>query len=302
MSEATVLIEQLEVPLQPWIDGPRRSVDRGLTPTIAQALGIRPDQVSSYHIDRRSLDARHKPDLRFIYRLTAQVDPRAGVREGKGISVLTEPLDQSNDLFHLPLQRDLPQQPVIVGTGPAGIMAAYLLALHGCKPLILDRGQAVEQRGADLASFHDSRELNPDSNYLFGEGGAGTYSDGKLYTRVKDRRMRFLLDAFVAARAPADIRFVHHPHIGSDILPHMARRLREQIEAWGGSFRWGTTVTDIIIENGSCVGVQLDTGEKIRSDCTLIGAGHSARDLSDLGRTRHRTQSKRFSAWLPNRT
>ena len=116
MSNAHVLIDQLEVALEPWLNGPRRSVDRNLKPHIAKALGISPDKVMNYTIDRRSLDARHKPDLRFIYRLKAEIDPRAGVRESKTIQVLTEDHDQANDLFHLPLQRDLPQQPVIVGT------------------------------------------------------------------------------------------------------------------------------------------------------------------------------------------
>ena len=153
--------------------------------------------------------------------------------------------------------------PLVIGTGPAGIMAAYLLAAHGCKPIVIDRGYDVERRGADLDTFHDTRKLNPDSNYLHGEGGAGTYSDGKLYTRVKDRRMRFLLESWVEARAPKHILWRHHPHIGSDILPHMAKRLREKIESWGGIFRWGCEVTDIIEHDGHCKGVILRDGEKI---------------------------------------
>jgi uncharacterized FAD-dependent dehydrogenase len=158
-------------------------------------------------------------------------------------------------------------------------MAAYLLALHGRKPLIIDRGFDVGQRSTDIEAFHANRQLNPDSNYLFGEGGAGTYSDGKLYTRVKDRRMRFLLDAFVSARAPQNIRYIHHPHIGSDILPHMCRRLRQQIEAWGGRFRWGCTVSDIIERDGRCAGVVLADGEQIEAPYTLLAVGHSARGL-----------------------
>jgi uncharacterized FAD-dependent dehydrogenase len=163
-------------------------------------------------------------------------------------------------------------------------MAAYLLALHGCQPLIIDRGRDADRRTADLAQFHHSRNLDPESNYLFGEGGAGTYSDGKLYTRVKDRRMRFLLEAFVAARAPRHILYRHHPHIGSDLLPHMCKRLRARIEGWGGRFRFQAPVADIIRESGPdgrsrCGGVVLESGERITAPLTVIAPGHSAREL-----------------------
>ena len=242
----TVIIEQLNVALQPWLQGDKRNIDNHLKPVIAEHLGIPADHVLSYTIDRRSLDARHKPKLNFIYRLHAQVRDGTAIREQAGVQVLTHAPNQDQSLYQLPLDPDRPQQALVVGTGPAGIMAAYLLALHGCKPLLIDRGWDVDKRQSDLQQFHHNRQLNPDSNYLFGEGGAGTYSDGKLYTRVKDRRMRFLLEAFVAARAPKNILYVHHPHIGSDLLPHMARRLRQQIEAWGGRFRWGCEVTKII--------------------------------------------------------
>ncbi|MDA3963638.1 MAG: NAD(P)-binding protein [Planctomycetota bacterium] len=274
-----VSIDQLEVDITPHLDGRRVSVDHHLHDAIACHLGIARDQVHDYTIDRRSLDARHKPRLNFIYRLEARVSDGSPVREGKGVTVHTQAPDQDQSLYHLKLRDELPREPVVVGTGPAGIMAAYLLALHGCRPLVLDRGRDVSRRGADVEQFHRSRELNPNSNFLFGEGGAGTYSDGKLYTRVKDRRMRFLLEAFAAARAPREILYVHHPHIGSDILPHMARRMRAQIEAWGGRFRWEAEVSDIIERDGRCAGVVLSDGEQISADCTLIAPGHSARAL-----------------------
>jgi uncharacterized FAD-dependent dehydrogenase len=274
-----VTIDELVVPLKAWMDGPRRSVDHHLHADIAQLLKIAPEDVLNYTIDRRSLDARRKPDLLFRYRLQAQVAAEAIPSEQAGATVLTEQHDQNDPLFHLQLSDTRPRSAIVVGTGPAGIMAAYLLALHGTKVHVIDRGYPVEQRAQDLEDFHQSRAMNGDSNYLYGEGGAGTYSDGKLYTRAKDRRMRFILDAWVAARAPADIRYVHHPHIGSDILPHMARRLRYQIEAWGGSFTWGANVTDVIVENGRCQGVRLANGERFTADTTLIACGHSARDL-----------------------
>lgn len=274
-----VSIDQLEVDITPHLDGRRVSVDHHLHDAIAAHLGIDRDRVHDYRIERRSLDARRKPRLAFLYRLQVAVADGSPVREGTGVSVHTTPGDQDHELYRLALSPDRPRTVVVVGTGPAGIMAAYLLSLHGCQVLVLDRGRDVDRRGDDLARFHRTRTLDPTSNYLFGEGGAGTYSDGKLYTRVKDRRMRFLLDAFVAARAPRSIRYTHHPHIGSDILPHMARRLRRQIEAWGGRFRWEAAVSDLVVRDGRCVGVALADGERIHADACLLAPGHSARAL-----------------------
>lgn len=274
-----VNIHELRVPLKQLETLPRHSPDHHLETWIARHLHISDDQIIDYELQRRSLDARRKPELAFKYQLTCRLRAGSVPHESPGTTVLTDSPDENDSLYQLALREDLPQSPLVVGTGPSGIMAAYLLALHGCKPIVIDRGYDVERRADGIKAFHQSRELNPDSNYLHGEGGAGTYSDGKLYTRVKDRRMRFLLEAFVACRAPRHILWRHHPHIGSDILPHMAKRLRQQIETWGGSFRWGTCVEDIIIENNQCRGVVLDTGERITAPLTLIGAGHSARDL-----------------------
>ena len=275
----TVAIHELRVPLSALEKLPKHSPDHHLEKWIARHLKVPESAIIDYDLQRRSLDARRKPSLEFKYQLSCQVDGNHQPKERDGVTVQTDAPDQNDSLYQLPLRDDLPQSPIVVGTGPSGIMAAYLLALHGCKPIVIDRGFDIEKRGKDIDDFHKSRDLNTESNYLHGEGGAGTYSDGKLYTRVKDRRMRFLLEAFVAARAPKHILWRHHPHIGSDILPHMAKRLREQIEKWGGTFRWGTAVDDIIIKDGACAGVILSSGERLESKFTLMGIGHSARDL-----------------------
>ncbi len=279
MSAHLVDIEGLEVPLAAAAKLPLQSLDHHLHPWIARLCRVPESDVVRYVIDRRSLDARDKPDLRYVYHLRAEVRPDSPVQEGAGVSVRTAPPDQDQSLYHLPLRDPLPLHPIIVGAGPAGQMAAYLLALHGCKPLVIDRGRDADTRTGDLERFHQTRQLDPQSNYLFGEGGAGTYSDGKLYTRVKDRRMRFLLEAFVAARAPRHILWRHHPHIGSDLLPHMCKRLRAQIEAWGGSFRFNSTLRDVIVQDGKCTGIELDNGERIAAPLVLIAPGHSARDV-----------------------
>ncbi len=260
------------------------SLDHQLEGWIARRCKIPREHVLDYEIERRSIDARKKPELKFVYHLVARVRADSPVHEDAAVRVLTAPPAHDDSLRHLELAKPLPLHPIIVGAGPAGQMAAYLLALHGCKPLVLDRGRDADRRTGDLERFHDSRALDPESNYLFGEGGAGTYSDGKLYTRVKDRRMRFLLEAFVAARAPRHILYRHHPHIGSDILPHMCKRLRKQIEDWGGAFRFEAKVVDVLERPGAdgkprCVGVLLENGETIEAPLTLIAPGHSARDL-----------------------
>ncbi|GAK57101.1 FAD dependent oxidoreductase [Candidatus Vecturithrix granuli] len=278
-SEQQIRISNLDIPVKELAEISSASWERRLHLWIAKQCRINEQDVLSYEIRHRSLDARRKPDIKYIYQLDVKVRADSPVHEDANTVVSTPEPDHEHPLYHLPIRLPAPEHPVIVGTGPAGLMAAYLLALYGCKPLILDRGTNVDQRRADIEHFLHTRQLNPESNYLFGEGGAGTYSDGKLYTRIKDHRIKFLLDAYVAARAPRRILYDAHPHIGSDILPFMVKRLRRQIEAWGGMFRWNALVKDILIRNGKCQGVRLHTGELIESPLTLIACGHSAREL-----------------------
>jgi uncharacterized protein len=225
-----ISISHLEIPLCEIPEEPRYSPDHRLHPWIARHCEIPENDILDYTIRHRSLDARRKPDLCFVYKLDVMVRKDSLIREDATITFHTSAPDQNHDLYQLMTLPSLPRNPIVVGTGPAGMMAAYLFALYGCRPLILERGFDVKHRHADIESFLHTRQLNPESNYLFGEGGAGTFSDGKLYTRIKDRRIRFLLEAYIAARAPRRILYDHHPHIGSDILPYMARRLRKQIE------------------------------------------------------------------------
>jgi len=260
-----ISLPELRVPLREL--APRETVDHRLKPRIARKLCMAVDQIADYRIVRRSLDARKKPRLEFVYQLEVRLHGSPEWPE-RGL-----------DLDQLELAADRPRQAIVVGTGPAGLLAAYLLTRHGVRVLVVDRGYDVERRAADIATFHASRALHPDSNYLFGEGGAGTYSDGKLYTRVKDRRMQYLLRAFVDARAPRAIWYQHHPHIGSDLLPHMIRRLRQQIIDWGGEFRWGAEVVEVLERDGRCHGVRLADGQQLEAEVCLLAVGHSARGL-----------------------
>jgi uncharacterized protein len=272
-------ITHLEVAVRDITDDRRYSLDYRLHSWIAKHCGIDEHAILDYTITHRSLDARRKPDLRYVYRLDLTLREGCVVHDDATIVPHTPEPDQNHPLYQLSTLPDLPKNPIVVGTGPAGLMAAYLFALYGCQPVILERGRNVRQRQQDIVDFLRTRRLNTESNYLFGEGGAGTYSDGKLYTRTKDHRIRFVLEAFVAARAPRRILYDHHPHIGSDILPYMVKRLRRQIKAWGGTFRWGAKVTDVLVRKNHCCGVLLNTGERVEGPLTLIACGHSARDL-----------------------
>ncbi len=274
-----ITLSQLEIPARELMTHVSGNYDHHLHPWIAKFCGIQASHILDYTILRRSVDARKKPEIRLVYKLAVTVRDQCVIRENPHITMHPPEPDQNHPLYQLSVRPSLPKQPIIVGTGPAGMMAAYLLAFYGCQPIILDKGYPVELRHTHIETFLRTRQLNPDSNYLIGEGGAGTYSDGKLYTRIKDDRIRFLLEAYVKARAPRQILYEHHPHIGSDILPCMVKRLRQQIEAWGGEFRWRAEVSDILVQRDRCEGVILKNGEQIEAPLTLIACGHSARAL-----------------------
>ena len=157
------------------------------------------------------------------------------------------------------------QNPLIIGAGPAGLFCGLILAMAGCKPVILDRGRDVTRRQADIDHFFQTRELNEESNLLFGEGGAGTWSDGKLFTRIRDPRIEFVLHEMIEAGAPENIGYYSHPHIGSDKLPGVIASLRRKIESLGGRFRWDSRVESLLVKNGACRGVILADGEKIEA-------------------------------------
>lgn len=175
-------------------------------------------------------------------------------------------------------------RPVIIGTGPAGLFCGYLLARHGYKPLLLERGNCVEKRLEDVERFWQEGILDPSSNVQFGEGGAGTFSDGKLNTLVKDKmgRNREVLRIFVEAGAPEQILYEAKPHIGTDILVSVVRSLCRQIVSWGGEVRFGAQVTELIIEEGHVSGVVVNQEEAIECETVVLAIGHSARDTFEM--------------------
>lgn len=252
--------------------------DAKLKGYIAHHYGL-PDSrgIRGYRILKRSVDARRKPNLRLVYQLEVEIGD--GVKIPRRERCEKAPPKPPNYLSNLKLAKKTPRRPLVVGTGPAGMFCAWLLARHGLNPVIVDRGFTVERRDADILKFLESRQVNPESNYLFGEGGAGTYSDGKLYTRVKDHRCKFVLRRLIKAGAPSRIMYLQRPHIGSDILPGVVANLRMEIEKMGCEFIWGKKVGGVIVGDGVCGGVVFADGDAMESPVTVFASGHSDRAL-----------------------
>jgi len=267
-----ISIDGLSVPAK----GAPRSLDAELHRHVATRCGVKAADVEGYKILKRSVDARKKPDVKILYKLV--VNLREGVRPAKPVDAAKE---EGTPLW-TPPERPVSSamsSPLIVGSGPAGLFAALALAMAGCRPVVVERGQNVARRKEDIDAFFRTRALNPESNLLFGEGGAGTWSDGKLFTRVRDPRVQFVLEAMVKAGAQPEILYFAHPHIGSDRLPGVVEGIRKEIERLGGSFLWGAKAEALILEGGRCKGVVLSTGERLEAPATAAACGHSARKL-----------------------
>lgn len=247
---------------------------------LVRQLHIRPEELISYQIRRQSLDARKKPELFYVYTVDVKVKNEAMLlkhKKGSNVSHIEE------RPYQVPPHgtEKLNGRPVIVGSGPAGLFCAYVLAKEGYRPLVLERGADVEKRKSDVEHFWETGVLNPDSNVQFGEGGAGTFSDGKLNTLVKDKngRNRFVLETFVKFGAAEDILYVQKPHIGTDILIEVVRKMREEILRLGGKFSFHSQVTDLLVEQ-HCL--QVNGTEEILAGVAVFAIGHSARDTFEM--------------------
>jgi len=255
-----------------------------LQATILKRLGIAPKALLGYTVFRRGFDARKKRAIQLIYTLDVEVENEAAVLErlrGEPHVGLTPDTDY-HFVTHAPA--GLRSRPVVIGTGPCGILAGLILAQMGFRPIILERGKAVRERTKDTWGFWRKRELHPESNVQFGEGGAGTFSDGKLWSQVSDPKHygRKVLTEFVKADAPPEIMYVSKPHIGTFRLVKMVEKMRASIEALGGEFRFGCKVDDIDIAEGKVRGVMLAGGEYIATEKVILAIGHSARDTFEM--------------------
>lgn len=239
---------------------------------------LRCEEIPKIAVVRRSVDARKRPELYFNYILNVTVKNQAKIyrRCNKNQVSLWE-----EKSYRFPVSSyDGEVRPVIIGTGPAGLFCGYMLAKAGFCPVLLERGEPVESRTKSVHSFWETGKLNPDSNVQFGEGGAGTFSDGKLNTLVKDKygRNQKVLSLFVEAGAPPEILYDHKPHIGTDILSRVVKNLRCKIEDMGGKVRFGAKVTDIECESKKVTGVIINQTERLSTEYVVLAPGHSARD------------------------
>ncbi|QSB21281.1 NAD(P)/FAD-dependent oxidoreductase [Pseudomonas sp. 15A4] len=260
---------------------PLDHADDELRPALLQRLAIGSDELLDLTLFKRSYDARKKStELQFIYTIDFLVRDEAALlqRLSHDKHIGPAPDVSYKVVGHAPA--DLSQRPLVVGFGPCGIFAGLLLAQMGFKPIILERGTEVRQRTKDTWGLWRKNVLNPESNVQFGEGGAGTFSDGKLYSQIKDPKFigRKVLHEFVKAGAPEEILYVSKPHIGTFRLTGVVENMRHQIEALGGEVRFQQRVTDVLIEDGQMQGVLLDSGERIDSRHVILALGHSARD------------------------
>jgi uncharacterized FAD-dependent dehydrogenase len=266
-------ITELKLPL----DHP----DEALRPAIVQRLGIQDAQLLDFTLFKRSYDARKKnSELQFIYTIDLNVENEAALlaKFADDHNVNPAPDVSYKVVGHAP--EGFSERPLVVGFGPCGIFAALLLAQMGFKPIVLERGREVRQRTKDTWGLWRKSVLNPESNVQFGEGGAGTFSDGKLYSQIKDplHHGRKVLHEFVRAGAPEEILYVSKPHIGTFRLTGMVETMRQEIIALGGEVRFEQKVTDLLLEDGQLQGVELASGEKLMSRHVVLALGHSARD------------------------
>lgn len=252
-----------------------------LRDAVVQRLQIAPQDLLDLMVFKRSYDARKKnTEITFVYILhvTVRDEARLLARFDKDPHVRPAPDTEYQTVAQAP--EGLRERPLVVGLGPCGLFAALLLAQMGFRPIVLERGREVRQRTKDTWALWRNRVLNPESNVQFGEGGAGLFSDGKLYSQIKDPKFygRKVMQEFVRAGAPEEILYISKPHIGTFRLTGVVATMREEIRALGGEVRFEHKVTDLLIDKGQVEGVVLDNGETLHSRHVVLALGHSARD------------------------
>ncbi len=246
---------------------------------LSLKLKINKNAILSFKINKKSLDARRKPNLYYIYELD--------------VSVKNENIANNADIFKTPIEKyefkvtgteKMKHRPVIIGSGPAGLFAAYLLAYNGFRPIVVERGEKIEDRINTVDKFWKTGKLNPNSNVQFGEGGAGTFSDGKLNTLVKDKnfRMKKVFETFVKYGANEDIMYLNKPHIGTDILSKVIINMRNDIINMGGTFKYNSIFTNLITENNKVKGIEINNKEILECDNVVLAIGNSSRDTFEM--------------------
>lgn len=254
------------------------SVKKNQEKEIEKAIirsGISKENIQEIYYIRRSIDNRKKQDIKFVYSIEVSLKKEIPIQEAGGVQVVKETKEVIRKAS------SLEKRVYIVGCGPAGLFAAYRLAEHGYQPILLERGEEIDKRDITTKEFIKTGKLNRNSNIQFGEGGAGTYSDGKLNTRVKSEYIEKVFSLLVQFGAQEEILWNYKPHVGTDVLKKVVKNIREEIKKMGGQFLFDTLVTDFKIESGQLKGFWMKQGEKeeyIQSSQVLLAIGHSSRD------------------------
>ena len=244
---------------------------------IASLLGIDAPAIARWKILRKSLDARNHDDIHFIYTAEVEAPELKSPHAIRGV----EPFETEHFDWPDPGAERLKYRPVIIGAGPAGLFAGYFLALHGYAPIVLERGREVKDRVADVRQFDSGGALDPESNYLFGEGGAGTFSDGKLTSRSAGPDVQKVLEVLAECHGKPSIVYEHRPHLGSNRLPLVVRTLRRKLESLGGEVRFSCRAEDLEISDGHLRAILTSSG-RIAADMAILAVGHSARDTYSM--------------------
>ena len=254
----------------------------------AKKLKTNKENIEEYKIVKKSIDARDKQNIVFCYEVDIKAKNEDEIlRKNKSKDIF----EASNTQYEFKItgKQKMKNRPVIVGSGPAGLFCGYMLASYGYKPIIIERGEQIEKRVKTVETFWKEGNLNKESNVQFGEGGAGTFSDGKLNTLVKDKmgRNKKVLEMFVEAGAPNEILYLNKPHIGTDLLRNVIINLRNKIINMGGDIRYNSCLTNIEIQDSHIKSIEINNNEKIETEVLILAIGHSARDtfkkLNELG-------------------
>lgn len=274
--------------------------EEDLEAKILKLLNINKEQIKSYHIVKKSIDARKKNDIKFIYTIDVYIENESNIinKINNNNIMLTK-----EQFYEYPKKgiKKLNNRPIVVGSGPAGLFATLLLAKQGYKPILIEQGEPVEVRIKTVNHFWDTNQLNINSNVQFGEGGAGTFSDGKLNTLVKDKynRNKLVLETFVKHGANSDIIYTNKPHIGTDILCKVVKSMREEIISLGGEVRFNSKLTDLIINDNQIRGITINNKLNIYCEVLVLAIGHSARDtFRMIEKNKMELQQKAFAIGL----
>lgn len=254
-----------------------------LLKAISKKLKVSPNEIQNFIIKKQSLDARNKNKIYYVYEVDVSLNNESEIlKKNKNPDILLSP----NEEYHFIVtgKEKLEKRPIIVGSGPAGLFTAYLLAEHHYNPIIIERGEKVEDRIKTVNTFWQTGKLNTESNVQFGEGGAGTFSDGKLNTLVSDKeyRGRKVLEIFASCGAPQEILYSYKPHIGTDILVNVVKNMRKKIIEMGGEFLYNTCLTDIKIKNHKLVEIEVNNKDRVECNTLILAIGHSSRDTFQM--------------------